>query len=74
MNPETIVIGGGASAGWRLFLPHVEATIAERAYVEPARRARISLAALGDDAGLIGAARVAFNLTDARVSTVKCDA
>lgn len=61
LNPETIVIGGGASAGWSLFLPHLQETIDARAYGEPARRAQISLSILGDDAGLIGAARLAFD-------------
>lgn len=60
LNPEMIVVGGGASAGWKLFLPHAQETIRQRTYREPAERARISLAQLGDDAGLIGAARIAF--------------
>ncbi len=62
LNPEIIVIGGGASAGWSLFLPHLKKTIFERSYREPALRAQISLASLGDDAGIIGAARSAFDL------------
>jgi glucokinase len=61
LNPEMIVIGGGAAAGWNLFLPHVRKTISQRAYREPAERAQISLARLGDDAGIIGAARLAFD-------------
>jgi len=60
LNPETIVIGGGASAGRDLFLPHLQNTINERAYREPAERAQISFAELGDDAGIVGAARLAF--------------
>lgn len=63
LNPEMIVVGGGASAGWSLFLPHLKQTILERAYREPAERAQISLAALGDDAGIVGAARLAFDLS-----------
>lgn len=63
LNPEMIVVGGGASAGWKLFLPHVRETISRRAYREPAARARISLAELGDDAGIIGAAKIAFDST-----------
>lgn len=60
LNPEAIVIGGGASAGWKLLFPQLEKTIGERAYDKPAQTAQISLAALGDDAGLVGAARLAF--------------
>jgi glucokinase len=62
LNPEMIVVGGGASAGWKLFLPELKKTIGERSYKRPARTAQISLAALGDDAGLVGASRIAFDL------------
>ncbi len=61
LNPEMIVIGGGASAGWKLFLPHLQKTVCEKSYREAARRAQISLASLGDNAGIIGAARFAFD-------------
>lgn len=61
LNPEVIVIGGGASAGWNLFLPHLQATIKSRAYSEPAARAKIVRAELGDDAGILGAAKLAFD-------------
>lgn len=61
LNPEAIIIGGGASAGWSLFLPHVQKTICRRAYHVPAKRAQVSIATLGEDAGIIGAARLAFD-------------
>jgi glucokinase len=59
-NPEMIVIGGGVSAAWELFAPHVRAEVLRRAFAVPAERCRIVLAELGDDAGLIGAAWLAF--------------
>jgi len=59
-NPEMIVIGGGVAAGWDLFIPHVREQIAERAFPIPARRAEIVQAVCGDDAGLLGAAHIAF--------------
>jgi glucokinase len=61
LNPEAIIIGGGASAGWSLFIPHVQKTICQRTYHIPAKRAQVSIAALGEDAGIIGAARLAFD-------------
>ncbi len=61
-NPEVIVIGGGVADGWDLFMPHLQKTIFERSYREPAERVKILRAELGDDAGIIGAARQAFNL------------
>ncbi len=60
LNPEIIVIGGGASAGWELFIDHVRDQISDRAFREPALRAKVVRAALGDDAGILGAASLAF--------------
>lgn len=60
LNPEIIVIGGGAAAGWDLFMPYMTEQIKGRTYREPAERAKIVLAQLGDDAGILGAARLAF--------------
>lgn len=59
-NPEVIVLGGGAAAGWDLFMPHASAEIRNRAYQVAAERAKIVPALLGDDAGIIGAARLGF--------------
>ena len=64
LNPEIIVIGGGAAAGWDLFLPSLNSEISARAYREPVKRAKIVRAALGDEAGILGAAKIAFD--DAR--------
>ncbi len=60
LNPEAIVIGGGAAAGWDLFIGAMRAEIRKRAFREPAERARILRASLGSDAGIIGAAFLAF--------------
>ena len=62
LNPEIIVIGGGASAGWELFAPQMQETVCRRAYGGSAVRAKILRGELGDDAGISGAARLAFNL------------
>lgn len=60
LNPEIIVIGGGASAGWDLFMPHLKDQISKRSYRVSAERAKIVPALLGDDAGILGAASLAF--------------
>jgi len=62
LNPEMIVIGGGVSAAWELFIGAVTAEVRQRAFREPAERVKIIRAALGDDAGILGAARSAFLL------------
>ncbi|MBC7900474.1 MAG: ROK family protein [Saprospiraceae bacterium] len=60
LNPEVIVIGGGAAAGWELFIEHLRAEVSKRAFKQPAERAKIIRAQLGNDAGILGAARLAF--------------
>ena len=41
LNPEAIVIGGGAAGGWDLFVPEMVEQIRLRSYREPAERAKI---------------------------------
>lgn len=60
LNPELIVVGGGVSASWELFIDHVKAEVSQRAFRQPAERVKIVRAQLGDDAGILGAARIAF--------------
>lgn len=59
LNPEAIVIGGGVSAGWDLFIDHLRDEILRRAFQHPAERVRLMRSELGDDAGIIGAAFLA---------------
>lgn len=60
LNPEIIVIGGGAAAGWDLFIDRLRKTVAERAFQRPSERVKIVRATLGDDAGILGAASLVF--------------
>jgi glucokinase len=60
LNPQVIVIGGGLANGWDLFQEHMNKQVSRRAFPVPARRAKIVRAQCGDDAGLIGAARIVF--------------
>jgi len=60
LNPDAIVIGGGVSAGWDMFIEHVRREVNERAFRDPAERVNIVRASLGEDAGVLGAALVAF--------------
>src|SRR3979411_1786965 len=59
-NPEMIVIGGGVSAAWELFAQPAPEEVFRRAFRVPALRCRIVPAQCGDDAGLFGAAWLAF--------------
>ena len=60
LNPEVVVIGGGAAAGWDAFTPTLRQQLEIRAYAEAVARANIVRAELGDNAGILGAAKVAF--------------
>jgi glucokinase len=70
INPEMIVIGGGAAGAWDAFIDAVRNEINYRAFSAPAARAQLVQAKLGDNAGILGAARTAFltiTLTGTRV-------
>ncbi|HKR58965.1 MAG TPA: ROK family protein [Pyrinomonadaceae bacterium] len=60
INPEMIVIGGGVMNGWKLFEKHMHQQVAERAFPLLADRVKIVRAECGDDAGLLGAAKLGF--------------
>lgn len=59
LNPEMIVIAGGVVNGWDLFAKHMLQQVEERAFPLLAARVKIERAKCGDDAGLLGAARLA---------------
>lgn len=61
-NPERIVIGGGVKDAWPLFIGSTREEIMKRAFAVPAKRTEIVPSQLGDDAGMVGAAAVAFEL------------
>ena len=60
LNPETIVIGGGVANGWELFARDMRHQVVEHAFPLPAAQVKIVPAECGDDAGLLGAARLGF--------------
>lgn len=67
LNPEMIVIGGGVVNGWDLFAKHMNHEVAERAFPLPAAQVKIVPAECGDDAGLLGAARLVFSANEESV-------
>jgi glucokinase len=60
LDPEVVVIGGGlGSDAGPLLLEPAERVARERALEPAASRARIEIAQLGEDAGMLGAAMLA---------------
>jgi glucokinase len=64
-NPQMIVIGGGVKDAWPLFMEVAREEIKKRAFEYPAARTQIVQSMLGDDAGMIGAAALAFQKLNA---------
>ena len=60
LNPEMFVICGGVTVGWDAFAHHIDNEMAVRAYAAAVARAPVVRGKLGDNAGILGAARSAF--------------
>jgi glucokinase len=60
LNPEMIAVGGGVAGAWDLFSPSFRSEIDARAFRHPAERVQLVRASLGESAGLLGAAYLAF--------------
>lgn len=56
IGPRKIVIAGGVSRIWEPLLAPIRKTIRERVTIVPVQQVEVVVAALGDDAGVIGAA------------------
>ena len=59
-NPEMVVIGGGVMDAWDLFIDATREEVRKRAFAYTAERTKIVPSMLGDEAGMVGAAAVAF--------------
>ncbi len=60
LNVELVVVGGGVTAGWNCFADVIRSEVKLRAFRIPAERAKIVRARCGDNAGLYGAAYMAW--------------
>jgi len=60
LNIEMVVIGGGVSNAWDLFIDATYEEAHRRAFRAPMKRAKIKKGLLGDDAGILGSAHLAF--------------
>ena len=60
LNPEAVVLAGGMSAAWDVFIEYTREQLMKRAFHEPASRVKLVRAELGDDAGILGVASLAF--------------
>lgn len=61
LTPEAVILGGGISASAHLFIPSVIDEILSRVHSSSRRGLKVLRAALGNQAGMVGAARLAWN-------------
>lgn len=62
LTPEAVILGGGISASAAYFFPATEAEIKRRVHPSSRVGLRLLKAHLGSNAGMIGAAKLAWNL------------
>lgn len=60
LTPQAIIIGGGVSANFPYFIPSVKAEIEKRVLPSSREGLQILLAELGNNAGMVGAAKLAW--------------
>ncbi|MGG0716502.1 ROK family glucokinase [Robertmurraya massiliosenegalensis] len=61
LNPEKIVLGGGVSKAGEILLGKVQAYFNKYAFPRVKESTKISIATLGNDAGILGAGRLVVN-------------
>ncbi len=61
LNVEMIVIGGGVSQAWDMFIDRALEELKRRALRAPAERVRVMKSVLRDDEGIIGASYLALD-------------
>lgn len=62
LGPEVIVIGGGGANGWKLLVDDMMEQIYLRVFPSHGENVKVVTAECGDNAGLVGAARLAFDM------------
>lgn len=64
LTPQAVIIGGGVSASFQYFFPAMQAEIEKRVLPTSRLGLQILLAKLGNSAGMVGAAKLAWGIVD----------
>lgn len=62
LGPQVVVIGGGVANAWDLLEPNICEQVRRRSFSSLSSKVEIKQAKCGDNAGLLGAAKLAFDL------------
>jgi len=60
LTPEAVILGGGLSASAKFFLPGMVTALNQRVLMPSRENLEIVVAELGNDAGMLGAAKLAW--------------
>lgn len=71
LTPEAVVLGGGIAAGASLFLEAVRAEIDRRVLPTSREGLQLRVAELGNQAGMVGAAKLAWQLVEETTASPK---
>ncbi|HIK57430.1 MAG TPA: ROK family protein [Synechococcales cyanobacterium M55_K2018_004] len=72
LTPEAIVIGGGICASAEFFFPSMMQAIEQRVLPSSREGLHVLVAELGNQAGMVGAAKLAWELLDTLVPDASC--
>ena len=61
LNLDAIIVGGGVSEAWDIFIRDLKKEMRKRAFLIPAKRCKIIRTKLGDNGGILGMARMIFD-------------
>ncbi len=67
-DPEVVVLGGGISASAEFFLPTAQAEVHRRVFYSDRSGLQLLIAKLGNQAGIVGAAKLAWSICTAAPS------
>lgn len=70
LTPEAIVIGGGVSASAEFFFPAALAEIEQRVLLSSRAGLELLVAELGNQAGMVGAAKLAWQMVELRTGSI----
>jgi glucokinase len=68
LSPEAIILTGGLLGAWNIYVEAAIQEASKRAFKELYSRVKIIPSSLGDDAGIIGAARLVFEKCKERIN------